>query len=80
LAALALGATHVSSNSQIVNLLWRNVVGTQASSSDLQPYINMLEAGLPPGELIRLAADSPFNVNNINLVGLPLTGIEFIPV
>ena len=80
LAALALGATHASSNSQIVNLLWSNVVGTQASSSDLQPYIKMLEAGLPPGELIRLAADSTFNVNNINLVGLPLTGIEFVPV
>jgi hypothetical protein len=31
------------------------------------------------GDLAVLAADSSFNISNINLVGLQQTGIEFLP-
>lgn len=80
LAALALGAANVTSNSQVLNLLWTNVVGSQPSNADLAPYIQLLDAGMSQGQLVRLAADSAFNANSIKLVGLTLSGLEFIPV
>jgi serralysin len=80
LATLALGAANVTSNSQVLNLLWTNVVGSQPSNADLAPYIQLLDAGMSQGQLVRLAADSAFNANSIKLVGLSLSGLEFIPV
>ena len=80
LAGLALGAAGAKTNDQIVSLLWANVVGTEPTASDKQPFIAMLENGMTAGALARLAADTSFNIININLVGLAQTGIEYTPL
>jgi len=80
LASLALGAAGAKTHDQIVSLLWKNVIGTTATTNDKAPYIAMLENGMTPGALAHMAADTTFNTSNINLTGLALTGIEYIPV
>jgi serralysin len=80
LAALALDAAGAKTNDEIVSLLWKNVIGTQATSTDKAPYIALLENGTSPGALAHLAADSSLNTTNINLVGLLQTGIEYTPI
>ncbi len=79
LAGLALNAAGAATNDQIVSLLWKNVIGTTASTADKAPYITMLKNGMSPGALAHLAADTSFNTVNINLVGLMQTGLEYIP-
>ena len=64
----------------IVSLLWANVIGGQATTTDKAPYINLQEIGMTPGAIVYLAADTSFNTNNIKLVGLATTGFEYIPV
>ena len=80
LADLALDAAGAKTNDQIVSLLWSNVIGTKPTAADKQPFIALLENGMSAGALAHLAADSSFNITNINLVGLVQTGIEYIPV
>lgn len=80
LAALALDAAGAKTNDQIVSLLWTNVIGTKPTSADKAPFISLLENGMSAGALAHLAADSSFNITNINLVGLAQTGIEYIPI
>jgi hypothetical protein len=80
LAGLALDAAGAKSNDQIVSLLWTNVIGTKPTAADKQPFIALLENGMTAGALAHLAADSSFNITNINLVGLAQTGIEYLPV
>lgn len=80
LAGLALDAAGAKTNDQIVSLLWKNVIGTTATANDKAPYIAMLQNGMTPGTLAHLAADTAFNTANINLTGLALTGIEYLPV
>jgi hypothetical protein len=80
LASLAVDAANLKTNDQIVSTLWRNVIGTTASTADKEPFIKLLEEGMTAGALAWLAADTTFNKVNINLVGLAQTGIEYIPV
>lgn len=80
LAGLAIDATGAKTYDQIVSLLWTNVIGSKPTANDKVPFIAMLENGMSPGALVQLAADSSFNITNINLVGLTQTGIEYIPV
>lgn len=79
LAALALDAAGAKTNDQIVSLLWTNVVGAKPTAEDKQPFIALLENGMTAGSLAQYAADTSFNITNINLVGLAQTGIEYIP-
>jgi hypothetical protein len=80
LAALALDAAGAKTNDQIVSLLWANVIGGKATSADKAPYISLLENGMTPGALAHLAADTSFNTTSIKLVGLALSGLEYIPL
>ena len=80
LATLALDAIGAKTNDQIVSLLWTNVIGTIPTQADKAPYISLLENGMTVGALAQLAADSSYNTTNINLVGLALTGVEYMPV
>jgi Ca2+-binding RTX toxin-like protein len=80
LTGLALGAANATTNDQIVTRLWTNLVGSAPSEADKAPIIQMLKDGMSPGVLARLAADTPLNATNINLVGLAQTGIEYTPV
>lgn len=80
LAALAVDAANLKTNDQMVSTLWKNVIGTNASTADKAPFIQLLEDGMTAGALAWLAADTEFNKVNINLVGLAETGIEYMPV
>lgn len=80
LAGLALNAAKATTNDQIVNTLWTNVIGSAPSAADKAPFIKMLEDGMTPGALAHIAADTSYNTANINLVGLAQTGIEYTPV
>jgi hypothetical protein len=80
LAGLALDAAGAKTNDQIVSLLWTNVIGTKPTEADKQPFIELLENGMTAGSLAQYAADTSFNITNINLVGLAQTGIEYIPI
>jgi len=80
LAGLALDAAGAKTNDQIVSLLWTNVIGTKPTEADKASFIALLENGMSAGALAQYAADTSFNITNINLVGLAQTGIEYIPV
>lgn len=78
LAEAAILATQNTSNQNIVNLLWTNVVGSEPTDEQAKPYINMLDNGMSIGELGVLAAETTLNQTNINLVGLSATGVEYV--
>lgn len=80
LGALALTAIGATTNDAVVSTLWKNVIGTEATTAIKAPYIKMLTDGMKVGDLVVLAADTSFNTININLIGLAQTGIEYIPV
>ena len=80
LAGLALGAARATTNDQIVTTLWTNLVASAPTNADKAPYIKMLEDGMAPGTLARIAADTSINAININLIGLAQTGIEYTQV
>ncbi|MRD55498.1 hypothetical protein GH816_02950 [Betaproteobacteria bacterium LSUCC0115] len=79
LAALAVSVTGNTSSTDICNLLWENVIGSSATATDIAPFKSMLDTGqLSIGQLTTLAADTSFNTDNIDLVGLSEIGLEFI--
>ncbi len=79
LGAEALRAVGAITPDAIVSLLWLNIIGVPATSANKAPYIKMLTDGKMPGDLVVLAADTDYNINNIGLVGLMQTGIEYTP-
>ena len=79
LAALAIKAAGLSEHDEIVALLWKNLFGSAPKESDISPYVNLLDSGdMTVGGLTLLAADSSFNVQNINLLELSHTGIAYL--
>jgi hypothetical protein len=52
-------------------------MGSPASAIEKAPFVKMLSDGMAPGNLVVLAADTVFNTDNIELVGLVQTGIEY---
>lgn len=79
LAALAVSVTGKSSSTDVCNLLWENVIGTAATATDIAPFKAMLDSGqMSIGSLTALAADSTLNTDNIDLVGLSQTGLEYV--
>ncbi len=77
LAGMAVGATGKTSHTDVVNLLWTNLVGSAPSPSQAAPIVALLDGGMTVGALTVLAADLDLNTNNIGLVGLAQTGIEY---
>lgn len=78
LAELAIGAKGLTTPEQICSILWENVVGKPATSSDIEPYKAMLETNqLSVAQLTILAADTSINASNIDLVGLAKSGLEY---
>lgn len=70
------GSQH--SNTDFVNLVYKNVVGTFPSASDLNYYVNILNSGMSQADLLVIAADCDANATHINLVGLASTGLEYV--
>jgi hypothetical protein len=68
------GATHA----QIVDLVYRNVVGTAPGAAEAQVYVNLLAGGrYSVGELGMIAARSTENLANIGFAGLGETGLVY---
>lgn len=68
-----------ASYTDIVNLLYTNVVGTAPPANDLNYFVELLQnSTYTEASLGILAADTTINIGNINLIGLATTGLEFI--
>lgn len=78
LAATALSVVRANTPDEVVTRLWTNLVGQAPTAQEKAPFVQLLDEGLSPGTLARLAADSPLNQHNIDLVGLAQTGLEYL--
>ncbi|MBP6317063.1 MAG: cadherin-like domain-containing protein [Rubrivivax sp.] len=75
-ARLGAGAGHAA----VVDLLYTNVVGVPPGETDRAYFVGLLDSGAyTVAGLGVMAADIDLNVNNINLVGLAGTGLEYVP-
>ncbi|MCP5244492.1 MAG: matrixin family metalloprotease [Burkholderiales bacterium] len=78
LTSVALEASGAHTHNEIVTLLWYNLLGSNPTPEQQQPYIDLLSSNsMSPEALVSLAANSSMNANNIDLAGLGLNGIEF---
>lgn len=67
-----------ATNEAVINLLYTNVVGVQPSENEMAYFLGLLDSGAyTVASLGVLAAETTHNADNINLVGLAFTGIEF---
>lgn len=74
-ATLGAGASHAA----VVNLLYTNVVGIAPPAGDLGSFVRLLDSGAyTVASLGMLAADTTLNTDNIKLIGLATTGLEFV--
>ena len=70
----------VNDPTQVVNLLYTNVVGVAPDQASLNSFVGLLNSHVyTTASLGVMAADTSLNTTNINLVGLAQTGSEFIP-
>jgi hypothetical protein len=68
------------SNKAVIDLLFKNLVGTYPDALTSALYAGMINNGLYTQESITLAAANlDLNKNNINFVGLSQTGVEYVP-
>ena len=71
---LGANATHKA----VVNLLFDNLLGSAPSAADEEYFVGLLDShAYTSGGLAQLAADTPLNIRNIDLVGLSSTGLIF---
>ena len=67
------------SGASVVDLLYKNLVGSSAPQSVIDEYGGMLDSGsMTAIELGIAVADHSLNATNIDLVGLAQTGVEYI--
>jgi len=68
------------SNTQVVDLLYENVVGIPPADADRALFVGMLDRSeYSHASLGVLAADTSINTNNIDLVGLGQDGLAYLP-
>ena len=77
LSTLALQAAGATTNLQVVNLLYTNILGVAPTAAQAAPFVNLLTNGMTVGTLAVLAEGSTYNDTNINLIGLQHTGIHY---
>lgn len=74
-ARLGSGASH----GLVVDTLYTNVVGAPPSEADRRPFIELLDSGAyTPASLTLLAAQTELTAQQIDLVGLALTGLDHV--
>ena len=67
------------SGASVVDVLYKNLIGSAAPQSVLDEYGGMLDSGsITSTELGIAVADHPINATNIDLIGLTQTGVEYI--
>lgn len=76
-AVIDLGIYDQLSNRDFVQLINNNVQHV-ASSAEIAFYERALDFGIDRSQVLRIFAESDYNVQSVNLVGLQQTGIEFI--
>ena len=68
------------SNAQEISLLYQNVLGTVAQTSDINQWSGVINSGqYTQASLAVMAAQTSLNTTNINLTGLAQTGLEYTP-
>lgn len=77
-AAEAVNIAGRVSHAEVAALLWTNLVGSAPTPGQDAWVVAMLDNGMSVGHLTVLAADLSQNTENIHLVGLAKTGIEFV--
>ena len=77
LCALAVGVTGKTTFSDVVDLLWNNVVGGPAPAADKAYFVGLLQGGMSIGALTALAADTSLKAAHIDLVGLSQAGLAY---
>ena len=66
------------SGASVVDLLYKNLVGSTAPQSILDEYGSMIDSGSMTATSLGIAvADHSMTATNIDLVGLAQTGIEY---
>lgn len=78
LGQFALSAARLNTPDRIVTQLWTNLVGDIPTELEKAPFIEMLAQGTSAGTLARFAAETELNQQNIDLVGLAKTGLEYL--
>jgi Ca2+-binding RTX toxin-like protein len=78
LAGLAVAAAGKTSHADVVSLLWTNLVGVAPTTAQAAPVVALLDGGVSVGELTVVVAELSLNTENINLVGLAQSGLEFM--
>lgn len=69
------------SHAQLVNLLYQNLLNTNADSGAVAYWSGLLDQGAyTHASLAVMAAELDINKTNVNLVGLMQTGLDFTPV
>jgi hypothetical protein len=67
------------SNADFVRLVYSNVAGVAPTSAELAHYTQLLESGaFTQVSLAVFAAEHPLNQQNINLIGLQQSGLEYV--
>lgn len=67
------------SNAAEVNMLYKNLVGSLPSTSDLNYWLGTLTSGqYTQVSLAVMAENTSLNATNIHLIGLHLTGIQYV--
>ena len=67
------------SSAGMVARVYLNVAGVPAPESDLRYFSSLLDSGQKRlGEVVMIGSEHPINLTNINLIGLSLTGIEYV--
>jgi hypothetical protein len=79
LGNLGLEVAGLGTADQIVAGIWKNLIGTFPTEFEKRPFVDLLDNGMEPGELARLAAETPLAASLVDLVGLASTGIEYFP-
>jgi Ca2+-binding RTX toxin-like protein len=78
---LYLSIANSNSNVDFVNTVYRNLVGTLPSDAERDFYVGLLQGSggtMSQAELLAIAANSPLNNQNIDLVGLQENGVELL--
>jgi hypothetical protein len=80
LAGLAVAAAGKTSHADVVSLLWTNLVGVAPTTAQAAPVVVLLDGGVSVsvGVLTVVVAELSLNTENINLLGLAQSGLEFM--